>query len=56
MAKGVDHLFDTARAVASVGPIPLAGFAPGQYVVKLEVTDSLAGKTLTRSASLEIRE
>jgi len=42
--------------VASVGPVPLSGFAPGRYVVRFEATDTLAGKTETRDTPFEIKE
>jgi hypothetical protein len=41
-------------AVASVGPISLAGFAPGRYLVKLEASDTLAGAVTSQEASFEI--
>ena len=40
VARGAEDVFTTADAVASVGPIPLAGYAPGAYVVRLDVTDA----------------
>ena len=43
-------------AVASIGPIPLAGFAPGPRLVKLEVTDRVAGTTTVKEATFEVRE
>jgi GWxTD domain-containing protein len=55
VARGAEDAYDTADAVASVGPIPLAGYAPGAYVVRLDVTDGVSKETLRREASLEIR-
>jgi GWxTD domain-containing protein len=55
VARGSEDVFATPDAVASVGPIPLAGYAPGVYVATLDVTDGVAGVTLRREASFEIR-
>ena len=55
MARGAEDSFATPDAVASVGPIPLAGYAAGAYVVTLDVTDGVAGLTLRREAAFEIR-
>ncbi len=48
MARGAEDAFTTADAVASVGPIPLAAYAPGAYVVRLDVTDSVASRRSSR--------
>ena len=55
MAKGEDQVLETPMAVASVGPLPLAGFAPGRYLVKLEAADDGAGSSTTQEASFEVR-
>ena len=55
VARGAEDAYETADAVASVGPIPLTGYAPGAYVVRLEVTDAVAKTSAQREASLEIR-
>jgi hypothetical protein len=47
-AKGSEQAFDTAGATASVGPIPLTGFAPGQYVAHVEINDDVARTHLVR--------
>ena len=56
VAKGQDQVFDTAMAVASIGPVPLSGFAPGSHRVKLEVTDEVAGASTVQEAAFEVRE
>ena len=56
VAKSEDQTFETAMAVASIGPIPLAGFALGTHLVKLEVTDGVAGTTTAQEATFEVRE
>lgn len=55
VAKGAEDVFDTALAVASVGPIPLASYGPGAYVVRLEATDVVAGTTVAQDAAFEVR-
>jgi hypothetical protein len=55
VARGAEDAFATPDAVASVGPIPLAGYAPGAYLVRLDVTDAVAGQTLSRETTFEIR-
>jgi GWxTD domain-containing protein len=45
---------ETEFAGSSVGPIPLANYEPGQYVVQLKVTDKLAKKDLVQETPLEI--
>jgi GWxTD domain-containing protein len=54
VARGAEDAFTTSDAVASVGPIPLAGYAPGAYVVRLDVTDGVSKETLRREAPLDI--
>ena len=56
VARGAEDVFTTADAVASVGPIPLADYAPGSYVVRLDVTDKAANQTLRQEAPFEIRQ
>ena len=56
VARGAEDAFTTADAVASVGPIPLLDYAPGPYVVRLDVTDPVAGQTLRQDVPFEIRQ
>jgi hypothetical protein len=55
VARGAEDAYTTADAVASVGPIPLADYAPGAYVVRLDVTDKVANQTLRQEVPFEIR-
>jgi GWxTD domain-containing protein len=55
VARGAEDAYARPDAVASVGPIPLAGYAPGAYVVRLDVTDGVSKETLRHEAPLEIR-
>jgi hypothetical protein len=56
VARGAEDVFTTPDAVASVGPVPLADYAPGVYLVRLDVTDAVAKQTLRQEASFEIRK
>jgi GWxTD domain-containing protein len=55
VARGPEDAFTTSDAVVSVGPIPLSTYEPGAYVVRLDVTDEVRGKTLRPEASFEVR-
>ncbi len=55
VARGAEDAFTAPEAVASVGPIPLAGFTPGAYIVRLDVTDTVAKQTLRQEAAIEVR-
>ena len=54
VAKAPPNPIDTEFAGSSVGPIPLAGYEPGKYVVQVRVTDKLAKKDLLQEAPLEV--
>ena len=56
VARGAEDAFTTPDAVASVGPIPLAAYAPGAYVVRLDVTDAVATQSLRQEVPFEIRQ
>jgi hypothetical protein len=56
VARGAEEVFDTSTAVASIGPVPLTGYAAGRYVVKLEVTDKVAGTAVVEERPFEIKE
>lgn len=55
VAKGEEEVFETPMAVASVGPIPLADYAPGAYQVRLEVKDSVSGSHEVRELAFEVK-
>jgi GWxTD domain-containing protein len=55
IAKAPPNPIDTENAGSSVGPIPLANFQPGKYVVQLRVTDNLSKKELVQEAPLEVQ-
>jgi len=54
-SRPADQDWDTAIAGQLIGPIPLDGFTPGKYVVKVKVTDKVAKKELTREAAFEVK-
>jgi hypothetical protein len=56
VARGAEDVFTATEAVASVGPIPLADYGPGSYVVRLDVTDAVTKQTLRQEAPFEIRK
>ena len=56
VARGQDQAFDTPMAVASVGPVPLSGFAAGRYVVRVDAQDQVAGQAQTQEVTFEIKE
>ena len=55
VARGAPDSFSTKDAVVSVGPIPLAGYAPGAYVIRLDASDAVAQQTLQQEKAFEIR-
>jgi GWxTD domain-containing protein len=54
VAKAPPNPIDTEYAGSSVGPIPLASFSPGKYVVQLKVTDKLGKREVVQEAPLEV--
>jgi len=54
VAKGKDQVFETAGAAPSVGPIPLAPFAPGRYVARVEIADEVIKSVVVRETSFEV--
>jgi len=54
VAKAPPNPIETEFAGSSVGPISLAAYEPGKYLVQLKVTDKLAKKDLVQDAPLEI--
>jgi len=50
-----EQAFDTTFATPEAGPVPLADFPVGKYVVQLKVTDKLAGKDITKEATFEVK-
>jgi len=54
VAKAPPKAIESERDGASVGPIPLANFGPGKYVVQLKVTDKLGKREVVQEAPLEV--
>jgi hypothetical protein len=54
VAQAPPNPIETEFAGSSVGPISLAAFEPGKYVVQLKVQDKVAKKDLVQETSLEI--
>jgi GWxTD domain-containing protein len=55
IAKAPANTIETEFAGSSVGPIPLANFQPGKYLVQLKVTDNVAKKDLVQEVPLEVQ-
>jgi GWxTD domain-containing protein len=55
VAKAEDQNYDTPGAGPSVGPVPLAKFAPGKYVAQVKVRDNVAKKELSEEATFEVK-
>lgn len=55
VAQAPDQSYDTPSATPGVGPVPLAKYGPGKYLVKMKVRDNLAKKDYTKEAEFEIR-
>jgi GWxTD domain-containing protein len=55
VAKAPPKAIEAERDGASVGPIPLANFGPGKYVVQLKVTDKLGKHEVVQEAPLEVK-
>ena len=54
VAQAPDQSYDTPTATPAVGPVPLAKYAPGRYVVRMKVHDNGAQKDYTKEAEFEI--
>jgi GWxTD domain-containing protein len=54
IAKAPPNPIQTEFSGSTVGPILLAGFSPGKYVVQLKVTDKLGKRELVQEAPLEV--
>jgi len=55
VAKAPPTTIEAERGGASVGPISLAGYGPGKYVVQLKVTDRLGKREVVQESPLEIQ-
>jgi GWxTD domain-containing protein len=55
VAKAPEQSIETVVGGNVVGPVPLAKYDPGKYVVQLKVTDKLAKKDLAQEVPFEIK-
>jgi GWxTD domain-containing protein len=55
VARARDFPITTPMGSTSVGPVPLAAYAPGSYVVQLKVTDRLAKNTVVKNERFTIQ-
>ncbi len=54
-AKAPDQVFDSVVGGNLVGPIPLADYAPGNYIVRVKLTDSVAKKDIVKEFAFEMQ-
>jgi GWxTD domain-containing protein len=54
VAQAPPNTIETEFAGSTVGPIPLASFQPGKYLVQLKVTDKLGKHEVVQEAPLEV--
>jgi GWxTD domain-containing protein len=53
--KPVAKAQEQTGVTAAVGPVPLEKYAPGKYVVQLQVKDNVAKKETTQEATFEVK-
>jgi GWxTD domain-containing protein len=54
IAQAPENPITTGVMASAIGPVPLAAYPPGDYVVQLRVTDHLTKKTLVKNESFRI--
>lgn len=54
VSRDSEQRIDTSPGVVSIGPVPLADFSPGRYLLRLEVVDERSHKEDAREAVLKI--
>jgi len=54
VAQAQPNTIETEFAGSTVGPIPLASFSPGKYLVQLKVTDKVGKHEVVQEATLEV--
>jgi hypothetical protein len=55
VAKAPEQAYDVSPTGPSVGPVPLANYKPGKYVVQMNVTDKVAKKDYKSEATFEVK-
>jgi GWxTD domain-containing protein len=55
VAKAPDQSYETPIGGTVIGPVPLATYEPGKYLVQLKVKDNLANKDLTQEVPFEVK-
>ncbi|MGE0455446.1 MAG: GWxTD domain-containing protein [Vicinamibacteria bacterium] len=55
VAQTQDQPFDKPIGGTIIGPVPLAKYEPGSYVVTLKLKDVAAGKEITRETTFDIK-
>lgn len=55
MARADESTYDTPTATPSVGPVPLAKYAPGKYVAQVKVRDNVAKRDVVQESAFEVK-
>ena len=55
VARAPEQTYDSSPTGPSVGPVPLASYKPGKYVVQVKVTDKVTKKDYTSEATFEVK-
>jgi GWxTD domain-containing protein len=55
VAQAQDQSYDTETATPAVGPVSLAKYSPGKYLVRMKVHDNVAQKDYTKEAEFEVK-
>ena len=54
VAQAPPNPITTEVMASAIGPVPLSAYPPGDYVVQIVVTDSLAKKTVVKKEEFKI--
>jgi hypothetical protein len=55
VARAPEQTYDTSPTGPSVGPVPLATYKPGKYVVQVKVKDNVSKKDYAAETTFEVR-
>jgi hypothetical protein len=55
VARAADQPFDIPVGGTVIGPVPLAKYEPGAYVIQLKIKDNIANKEITKEFPFEIK-
>ena len=55
IAQAPAQPLETPVAGSVIGPVPLAGYEPGEYKVQLKIADNVAKKDKVQEVTIEIK-